>query len=220
MKSLSISILLSLGILINGMSQASFDNLEGLPYLLPSFQPGKLYYENGNVQERDVNYYLITGELVVLINDKIVPLGLVTTLDSVIVGDRKFVQHDMKFYELMYDGSVDLLVYHKEDAIRDAEEGAYGMKSQTVNVEQLWDPKQMQSQNYTLEWNDEFKRVKKTSFWLSNNRTLSRAEKLSDFTRFFGKSKKDLKPYTSNNSIRFNDVQSVRALVRFCDQEL
>lgn len=220
MKILSISFLLTLGILVNGISQASFDNLEGLPYLLPAFEPGKLYYDNGNVQDRDVNYYLITGELVVLINDRIVPLGLVTTLDSVIVGERKFVQHDMKFYELVYDGSVDLLVYHKEEAFRDAEEGAYGTKSQTAKVEQLWDPKQMQSQNYTLEWNDEFKRVDKTSFWLFNDRTLSPAEKMSDFTRFFGKSKKELKPYTTHQSVRFNDIESVKGLAEFCDREL
>ena len=219
MKILSISVLLMLFV-HHGISQASFDNLEGLPYLFQSFIPGKLYYDNGNVQDRDVNYYLITGELVVLINDRVVPLGLVTTLDSVIAGERKFVQYDMKFYELAYDGSVDLLIYHKEEAIRDAEEGAYGTKSQTAKVEQLWDPRQTQSQNYSLEWNDEFKRVDKTSFWLSNDRTLSPAEKLNDVTRFFGKSKKELKPYTSNNSVRFNDLESVKGLVEFCDKEL
>ena len=201
-------------------TQATYDNLEGLPYLLSAFQPGKLYYNNGNIQDRDVNYYLITGELVVLINDRIVPLTLVTTLDSVVLDDMRFVKVEDRFYELVYEGSVDLLVFHKEETHREAEKGAYGTQSQTAKVDELWEHKQTQSANYSLEWNDAFKRFDKSEFLLYDGEILSPAAKLNDYSLVFGKSKKELKAYVSENDIKFNELSSVKQFVRFCDTQL
>lgn len=186
-------------------------------YLLPEFKPGIVLMKNGVMNEVIINYNLVTEEMVFYQGDQILALAdaVLNNLDSVLVSDRKFVLNSKKkFIEVANSDNYEFYIEHKCRLLSPGKPAGYGGTSQTSAVDTyaslynsgMW---------YKLEIPDDYTVKPFNVYWIDNGSGLKEIRSVRQLKRFYNKDKDLYNSYTKNNTLDFDDYESVKELVHF-----
>lgn len=101
-------------------------------YVLPEFTAGKVLMKNGSSTQQTLNYNVLTNEMIFDAGGgKYMAIAEPATVDTVFIGDRKFIPARTGFVELLYKGSVPLAVVYEGRIVQQGNDVGFGMTSQT-----------------------------------------------------------------------------------------
>ncbi len=188
------------------------------PYLLSDFESGTLYYQQTEPQTAELNYHKISEEMVIKHRDLMVPINDIQTVDSIRLADRLFVRKSDKFYELLSNSTMQLLVQHRATSQRAAKTGAYGSKAHTGGVAS---PLEIDKtiDFYALHWPDQQDIVTRTEYWVVEGETWHKANSLKQWVAIFPDKKKQIRSFVSKQGLKVQSTTDMKKILRFALEE-
>ena len=184
------------------------------PYLIPDFESGILYYQQTEPQTAELNYHKISEEMVIKHRDLMVPINDIQTVDSIRLANRLFIKKNDKFYELLSNAAMQLLVQHRATSQRAAKTGAYGSKAHTGGVAS---PLEIDKtiDFYALHWPDQQDIVNRTEYWVVDGETWHKANSLKQWIAIFPDKKKQIRSFVSEHGLKVQSTADMKKILDF-----
>lgn len=135
-----------------------------LHYVFADFVQGSVYYQTGAPVVARLNYNRLTHEMVFSDKGKLLAIGNVSRIDSILIMGRKFIPDKERFLEILPTAKGDLFIDRTADYIPPAANGGMGSTSQTAGQNAVRDIKLL-SGIYNLSL-PEFKVIPKDEIYL------------------------------------------------------
>jgi len=187
-------------------------------YLFPEFQEGKILMKNGTEVKTLLNYNALTEEVVFDDNSNVLAIGkaVIPQIDTVFIGDRKFIYKDGKFLEVLHDSSYKFFSQHKCRVIPPGKPAAYGGTSETSAIDS-YSSLISDGRVYNLKLPDDFKVKPYTVYWIEKEGKLKSFLSLGQLKSFYKKKKKLYEEYMKNYKVDFEDQKSIVDLVNYME---
>lgn len=204
-----LSLFLSICFTINGQPQKK----EISHYVFSVFQSGTALMTDGTRNPAMLNFNTATEEMVFRQNEEILAFADVTLtyLDTVIIGDRRFVLLNNQFMEVINEDDFKLFVQHKCRITPPGKTAAYGGTSQlqSSTTYSSWTDNGMV---YHLHLPDDYKVTPYKIYWFDDGSGWKSFSSLSQIKRFYNKQRSEFNKYTQVNKVEFENMESVTAL--------
>ena len=187
-------------------------------YLFPEFQEGKILMKNGTEVKTLLNYNALTEEVVFDDNSNVLAIGkaVIPQIDTVFIGDKKFIYKDGKFLEVLHDSSYKFFSQHKCRVIPPGKPAAYGGTSETSAIDS-YSSLISDGRVYNLKLPDDFKVKPYTVYWIEKEGKLKSFLSLGQLKSFYKKKKKLYEEYMKNYKVDFEDQKSIVDLVNYME---
>jgi hypothetical protein len=187
-------------------------------YLFSEFQEGKVFMKNGTEVKTLLNYNALTEEVVFDDNGNILAIGkaVIPQIDTVFIGDKKFIYKDGKFLEVLHDSSYKFFSQHKCRVIPPGKPAAYGGTSETSAIDS-YSSLISDGRVYNLKLPDDFKVKPYTVYWIEKEGKLKSFLSLGQLKSFYKKKKKLYEEYMKNHKVDFEDQKSIVDLVNYME---
>lgn len=205
--------------LINITTLTILSQTESTHYLLPDFADGTVIMKNGTKNQALLNYNMVTEEMVFYQGEQILALADPTliNLDTVVIGDRKFILNDKNnFVELIHNNVYKLYVEHNCRVLPPGKPAGYGGTSQTSSVD-TYSSIQSGGMWYKLEVPDNFEIKPFKTYWIDDGSGSKEIRSMRQLRRFFSKNRESYNSYMKDNKVEFDDYESVKGLVDFIE---
>ena len=216
MKIKSAFFILIFGISIfTGFSQE--EAKENPAYLFPEFTSAKVKFKTGNERSMKLNYNLLTEEVVFDNNGTLLAFANPESTDTLYILDKRFAYIDNKFYEVLENLPIPLLVRHYCTVIPPGENAGYGTTSQTSAI-QTPSTLYTSRSGYNMKLPDNYKVMPEVDYIVRIGNTLDKVYNLNQVIKCFPEKKNEIKDFTKKNKTSFKKQEDVRKLIRFCNQ--
>ncbi|MFA5649829.1 MAG: hypothetical protein WC914_01620 [Proteiniphilum sp.] len=195
--------------------QAQPQRTEVFHYIFPEFTNGTVLMKNGTENKALLNYNAATEEMIFDQNGKKLALAEVTLnqLDTVFIQGRKFVLlENRKFAEVINKNGYSLLVQYKCRVNPPGKPAAYGGTSQTSSTTSYssW---MGDGRMYDLKLPDDYKINPYMVYWFNSGEKWDNFVSLRQIRRYYSKQKALFNKYTKENTVSFDDAESIANLV-------
>ena len=96
------------------MTEAQTGKMENLPNLvLPKFKEGTVILKTGASYKAVMNYEMLDQQMLVVNNGQFFLVRDKQLVDTIIIGDRKFIPVEVGYNEVLASGKVSLFLEHK-----------------------------------------------------------------------------------------------------------
>ncbi|MBK8503700.1 MAG: hypothetical protein IPL46_16700 [Saprospiraceae bacterium] len=109
------------------------DDRKGKHYRFPEFQEGIINRQKGDPSKAQLNYNLLTEELIIDLNRAKIAYEPVSAGERITIANIDFLPIDDVVYEVLYNGEVTLLVHRKQTMERTGQETGLGRTSNTYS---------------------------------------------------------------------------------------
>jgi hypothetical protein len=203
---LALSFLLALSKLVSAQTDGH--------YLFPEFQQATIFFKTDLQQKSDLNFNKLTGEMVFIENGKFLAIANVVGIDSIRIGQRKFVPVGGVFYEYRGGEKYPLFVQYKSKLISVGKSTGFG-SSQTTAVDNISNV-YSSGKVYELEIGKEYRVLSDDTFWVLVAGKYERINSLKEASKIFPD--KNLKPFVKTNKIKFDNSDDLLLLLQQIDQ--
>lgn len=193
-------------------------SIELTHYLLPEFTPGTVIMKDRSINFATLNYNLLSEEMLFNQQGKILALGpeIVKNIDTVTIGERKFIVQNSKFVELLYSGKDELFAEYRCTLIMPGTPSAYGTTTQTAAT------KSYSSLNaggilYELTLPDGYKTRPYINYWLKREGKLMKFINIKQLGNLYKTKTTEFKAYTKVNKVDFKSPDSIAKLLKHID---
>lgn len=186
---------------------------KGEHYLFPGFRKAAVYLHSGKIQEMDLNYNLLTEEMVFVQGGQFLAISNPETIDSIRMENRKFVPEKGIFYEQLGDKPIPLFKRHKNKLLATGKSTGFGT-SQTTAVDNISDIVST-GKVYELELQGEFTLMPESSFWILKNNEFLRFSSTREISKIFPEKAAAIKQYLKSEKVDFTDQGDVKRLLDF-----
>jgi len=189
--------------------------------IFPEYQKGKVFFKNHTVVGSLMNYDTVAKEMLFMQNEKVLSLGLIQTIDSVVISGRVFVNYEEnEFFEKISIEKGDLYIQFKSTLLSDGKQAGFGGYSQVSNVKSLGRLSTLDGGETTgvndLSANEKLRAKTHFSFWIKKNKQFVEVNSQNKILNAFSKNKINLKSYFSEHKINFESLNDVKALLNYC----
>ena len=185
------------------------------PYLFPVFLPGTIYFTQSDPKEVILNYHMLKQQMVVAQSHVNIPITDISAIDSVLVGKQIFIKKSGQWREQLIPPPHQLVVGHHASLQLEAKEGAYGTKSHSIQVDQMFFGDEVAG-NYDLLWSDEYKFVVRREYFFLRDGQMKKTNNMKQIIKLFPNHKKSIKDYAASRKVDFKQPDQVRLLFSFC----
>lgn len=185
------------------------------PFLFDTFTEGKIVMKNKLATRALFNYNCVRQQLHFMDRDQEMILDNTATIDTLYIGERKFIPHQTYFLECIPAGNTLLLVAWKAKIYNQGKKGALGFVSQAGGIEKM-DVGQMQNRGHDRTSND-VNVVKYTNtYFFSSDGKQKQFTSAKSFLKLFPEAQKDsLQTFYQAASVRMEDPRSVARWVAY-----
>lgn len=194
-------------------------SIEITHYLLPEFTPGSVIMKDRSVNFAVLNYNLLSEEMLFNQQGKILALGpeIVKNIDTVRIGERKFIIQNSKFVELLYSGKDELFAEYRCTLIMPGTPSAYGTTTQTAAT------KSYSSLNaggilYELTLPVGYKTRPYINYWLKREGKFHKFINIKQLGNLYKAKSSDFKVYIKTNPVNFNNPDNVTEVVKHIEE--
>ncbi|MFN8239914.1 MAG: hypothetical protein U0X39_04085 [Bacteroidales bacterium] len=106
-------------------------------YLNEDFTDGTVLFKNGSTRKASLNLNVLSGKIIFSQNGKYLELVNAETIDTVFIGNRKFIKNEGVFIEVLVTGPLALYRQYKGSLMSPAKSAGYGTTSQTSSITSL-----------------------------------------------------------------------------------
>lgn len=186
------------------------------PFLFETFTEGKVVMKNKLATRARFNYDCVRQQLRFMDRDQEMILENTASIDTLYIGERKFIPYQTRFLECIPAGhDVRLLVDWKAKVYNQGKKGAMGFVSQAGGIEKM-DVGQMQNRGHDRSSNDVnvVKYTNTYSFPLGGKQKQFTSPK--SFLKLFPETRKDsLQAFYQARAVRMDDPRSVARWVEY-----
>lgn len=184
-------------------------------FLFDTFTEGKVVMKNKLATRALFNYDCVRQQLHFMDRDQEMILENTATIDTLYVGERKFIPRQTRFLECIPAGNTLLLVDWKAKVYNQGKKGAMGFVSQAGGIEKM-DVGQMQNRGHDRTSND-VNVVKYTNtYFFSLGGKQKQFTSPKSFLKLFPQTQKDsLQAFYQAEAIRMDDPRSVARWVAY-----
>lgn len=193
-------------------------NSGGEHYLFPDFREAEVFLHTGKTQHIQLNYNLLTEEMVFVQNGQFLAISNPETLDSIRIEDRKFVQIKEHFFEQIGDHPVPLLIRHKKKLLPTGKSTGFGT-SQTTAVDNITNIVST-GKVYELKLQGDFTLMPESSFHILYNNELHRFNNYREISKIFPGQAPALKQFLKSEKIDFAHQDDVKRVLDFLFQSI
>ncbi|UJH67712.1 hypothetical protein [Allomuricauda sp. SCSIO 65647] len=190
---------------------------EGLShYVFPEFTVGEVLMKSGVKNVAVLNYNAASEEMIFdeKGNKMAITSDQVKQIDTVIIDNRRFVQYDGRFLELMSGSEPEFYIEHKCHIKYPGRiDGPGGRTSQTSGTE-TYSFKNNASQIYNVILPMGYDTKPYRYYWIRKNGELKKLKSLKQLAKLYPDKKNDFKNLVKKHNADFDDPKSVIELVQ------
>ncbi|PKO95641.1 MAG: hypothetical protein CVU12_09200 [Bacteroidetes bacterium HGW-Bacteroidetes-7] len=193
-------------------------SIELTHYLLPEFTPGTVIMKDRSINFATLNYNLLSEEMLFNQLGKILALGpeIVKNIDTVTIGERKFIVQNSKFVELLYSGKDELFAEYRCTLIMPGTPSAYGTTTQTAATK-TYSSLNVGGILYELTLPDGYKTRPYINYWLKREGKLMKFINIKQLGNLYKTKTTEFKAYTKVNKVDFKSPDSIVKLLKHID---
>ncbi|RFM27096.1 hypothetical protein [Deminuibacter soli] len=191
-------------------AQSLSDTLKANGYLYEHFEPGFVVLHGGTTQQAPVNYNTNTQEIAFIQDGHLLILSNLDAIDTVFMGERKFIAHEGKFYEVGAAGNMPLLIsYDNRKVPVSATVDHNGTSKQydrevSNTVSEVYMNRRYKG-NFVLEFVPQF--------WIRRGHTLYKANSEKQLEKIFPQKTNTIKDYVAAHHTVFSNTSELAQLV-------
>ena len=194
-------------------AQHSLQTVKLVQYVLDQFTPGTVKMKSGETSKQNLNYNIITNEMVFEEKGKFAAIANPENVDTVYIGDRKFIPLNNKFYEVLVNGTMPLLEEFTASVIEPGTSIGYGSTTES-GAASSYQSLIRDGGAYGLKLPDGFKVNTKQAFFILQNGKLERVGSEKQLIKIFPDKKDAIKDLVKKNNTNFSDREDITALIK------
>jgi hypothetical protein len=207
------SLFLILSVLTNAQTN---DNIDLPQFLYPGFSSAVIKMKNGKSQASEMNYNMITGNMVIEKDGKYYDLLNTGSVDTVYLHNSKFIPYGNAFYEVIDAAAISLYLHHKGYTVHVGKQSAYGTTSQTSSITSM-SSVSTKSGYYKLELPPDILVKVELVYWVNKDNNMSSFKNLKQFLKIFPAKNAELKEYIKSNNIKIDSRDDLIKLMSYCN---
>lgn len=209
------SLLLSI-IILNLTTYAQIKVTELTHYILPEFTKGFVFMKSGIKIDASLNYNSLTEEMIFENKESKRALSDLAAIDSILIGSRRFIIHENKILELIYQSKLSLLASHKCTVKDPGKPTAYGGTSQTSSISS-YSSYIAGGQVYELKLPDGYETRPFCDYWIITDSIPIKFLTTKQLTKLFPNKENEIKEYIKNNNVKIDDQESILGLIKYIE---
>ncbi len=204
--------------LSNGLIAQTDPRMNPDQYLFPEFTDGSLLMKKtGRVMTLELNYNIVTGNMVFLQDGQVYDLVKYADLDTVYMNDRKFIPVGSTFYEVGVLLPVSLYIQHKGDVKLPPKPGAYGTTSE-VSSSTYMNNLQLGSDVVKLKQYPNLVIRHEYVYWTGKDLdSLDNFITAKQLRNIYPEISQEIKQYIKKNRVKFDKPDQVTSLIKYCN---
>ena len=210
-------ILTSLFLILSVLTDAQNNDNPDLPqFLYRGFSSGVIKMKNGKSQAMEMNYNMITGNMVIGKDGKYYDLLNTGSVDTVYLHNSKFIPYGNAFYEVIYAAAISLYLHHKGYTVHVGKQSAYGTTSQTSSITSM-SSVSTKSGYYKLELPPDLEVKVDRIYWVNKDNNMLSFKTLKQFLKIFPGKEAELKKYIKSNHVKIDRRDDLNNLMSYCN---
>ena len=197
---------------VTGFSQTNL--MPVTHYVFPEFKKGIVLMKNGSENEAILNYNSLTEEMIFETRGTKLALGQLETIDTVFIGDRKFVPKDNMFLELVLKSKYSLYVAYKCKMIDPGKPAGYGGTSQTSAIS-TYSKFFSGGRVYDMKLPEGYDTQSSIEYWLDKDGKLNKFISMRQLSKLFDEKESLYKSYVKKHDVNYDDQNSIIELLKF-----
>jgi len=194
-------------------AQHPIQTVKLVQYVFDEFTPGTVKMKSGAISKQNLNYNIITNEMVFEENGKFAAIAGPENVDTVYIADRKFIPLNNKFYEVLVNGAMPLLEEFTASVIEPGTSIGYGSTTES-GAASSYQSLIRDGGAYGLKLPDGFKVMSKQAFFILQNGRLEKVGNEKQLIKVFPNKKDVIKDLAKKNNTNFSKREDVAALVK------
>jgi len=183
-------------------------------YVFPEFTKGIVLMKNGNENEAILNYNSLTEEMIFETRGTKLALGQLETIDTVFIGNRKFIPKDNTFLELVLKSKYSLYAAHKCKMIDPGKPAGYGGTSQTSAIT-TYSKYFSNGRVYDMALPEGFDTQASIEYWLEKDGKLNKFISIRQLSKLFDEKESVFKAYLKKHDVEYDDEKSIVELIKY-----
>lgn len=184
-------------------------------YLFPEFQEGVVLMKSGRRNKASLNYHLVSHEMIFDKKGEKLALGWsdIVSIDTVFMGDRKFVLLNMNFVELLNNSTWTLYAEHKCKIRELGQPAGFGGRSETSAI-RTHGGITANGYLYELELPNNYDISPYTHYWLKRKGKVKKFVNMKTLKKLYKRKKKQLESYINNYHIKYEEQEDLINLIQ------
>jgi hypothetical protein len=182
-------------------------------YVFDSFYKGKVKVKTGVTSEQILNYNILTNEMIFDDGGRLLAIGNAADVDTVFIQGRKFVPAEGKFYEVLTNTTLPLLMEFTATIDAPTASVGYGNASGATNTTSI-STLVKSGDVYGLKLPDDFKLVPGFTFRILKEGKYVKAGSAKQLTGIFPEKKKRISELIKKNNTNFSKRSDLIKLVQ------
>lgn len=191
--------------------------IEMTHYIFPEFVQATVKMHAGGKNFSMVNYNSLTEEMIFDANGKKLAMGKLSDIDTVYIEGRIFIPYQKKFIELIHQNIYELYAVHKCSLMDPGKPAAYGGTSQTTATTS-YSSVSSGGQLYELSLLDGYATKPSTEYILLKDGKYNSFLTIKQLSKLFEDQAKIFKEYTKSHKVKYEDQESIVALLSHLEQ--
>ncbi|HKK42239.1 MAG TPA: hypothetical protein VJ963_07510 [Bacteroidales bacterium] len=191
-------------------------------FIFPTFRPGVILFKDGQQVKMLLNYNMVDQMMVTEVEGIYRYSKNPDLIDTIYIGDRKFVPLGRIFYELLAGGPVPFYLQNKSSYTPKGADIGYGAKSQSVGPTQY---KRFEVTNAMSLYNEVVKIdlppnvtiTKASDYWVNKDGQMEDFNNSRQFLKIFPDKEAALKQFIKKQRINFTRREDVIKLGQYCN---
>ena len=182
-------------------------------YVFNEFSPGTVKLKSGETYKQQLNYNIVTNEMVFENNGKFAAIANAESVDTIYISDRKFIPLSKKFYEVLVTGPMPLLEEFTATVTEPGTSIGYGSTTE-AGAASSYQSLIRDGGAYGLKLPDGYTVVPKNDFFILKEGNLERAGSQKQLAKIFPDKKDQIKDFVEKNHTNFSKREDIIALVK------
>jgi hypothetical protein len=185
-------------------------------FLFPQFGTGTVLMNDGRKHAPNLNYNMVDEEMIFEENGKFLAMDKIMEVDTIYIGEYKFVPVEHKFYEVVARGKYPFFIQNKSKYTDQGTGTAYGMKSK-VNDPTTIIVLRSGNQVRNLDLPDNVKVTREPVYWILKDGQMRRFISQRQLLNIFPAEKDKIKDYISKFGLDIHSRKDLIQIAAFCN---
>ncbi len=182
-------------------------------YIFNEFTAGEVKMKSGETSKQVLNYNILTSEMIFDNNGKYLAIASPENVDTVYINNRKFIPLNNKFYEVLINFKMPLLLEFTASIKDPGTTTGYGGTSNTTASTAL---QSLISTGgaYDLKLPDGFTVIPGYAYWIIKDGQLEKAGSIKQLIKTFPDKKEMINDFVKKNNTNFSKREDIIELVK------
>ncbi len=183
-------------------------------YYFGDFSVAKVLMKNGQVQNTEMDYNMVTEKMIFIRDGKYYDLMNSEMVDTIFLKGSRFVPVGKAFYQVLYNGTSALFAEYKGQLLPAGKQVGYGGTSQVAAANYL-STINLSGQQYNLPLPAEYEVKPSTIYWIFKDNQWKDFMTEKQFLKLFPDKSDKLKAFIKENRLKFDRTEDLVKLYAF-----